>query len=99
MSSLLPHFSESVPSENRSLSTSQVTHSLTSPVQRSIVPNLDQPSNPVTTVQNPGSSASSPIYSSTGGKPLAQVASVVSGVTYSTRQTPTIGIQQLWFLP
>ena len=64
---------------------SQVTHSLTSLVQGSIVPNLDQPSSPVTTVQNLGSSASSPVYSSTGGKPSAQVESVVSGVKSNTR--------------
>ena len=70
---------------------SQASLSLTSPVRGSIVPNLGQPSNSVTTVQNPGSSSGSPVSSSTGGKPPTQVASLVSGFTYSTRQTPTIG--------
>ena len=85
MLDLLPWMSESVLSRYRSLSTSQVTHSLTSLVQGSIVPNLDQPSNPVTIVENPSSSAGSPISHSSRDKPLTKLTLVVSGVTSSTR--------------
>ena len=91
MLNLLPHLSESTPPEYRSLSTSQVTRSLTSLVRYSIVPNLGQPSNLVTTVQNPGSSSGSLIPSSIGRKTPTQVASMVSGVMSSTRKTPVIG--------
>ena len=85
VSALLPRISESTPPGYRSLSTSQVTPSLKSPVRGSIVPNTGQTSNPVTTVQNPGSSSGSPISSTTRGKPPAQVVLVVSGVTSSIR--------------
>ena len=70
---------------------SEASLSLTSPVQGSIVPNLGKPSNPITTVQNIGSSSGSPVSSSNGGKPPAQVASVVSGVTSSTRHAFVVG--------
>ena len=69
MSDLLPRPLESIPSGYRSLSTSQVTHSLTSPVKRSIVPNPYQPPNLFTTIQNPGSSDVSPVSSCTRWKP------------------------------
>ena len=42
-------------------------------------------------VQNPGSSSGSHVSSTTGGQPPAQVTSVVSEVTSSTRQTPIVG--------
>ena len=56
-----------------------------------MVHNPGQPSNPVTTVQNPGSSSGSPISSTTRGKPPAQVVSMISGVTSSTNKNPIIG--------
>ena len=91
MSAILPHLLESTPSRYYPLSSSQLTPSLTSLARGSIVHDSSQSSNPVTTVSNPGSTSGSLVPSTTGEKPPSQVASIVSGVTSSTRHTPTIG--------
>ena len=76
-----------LPQGYHALSSFQIAPSLGSLAQVLVAFDLGKPSIPNPSVPNPGFAYSYPISSTTRGKPLAQVVSLLSGVTYSTGQS------------
>ena len=70
---------------------SHVAPSIASPARGSTVLVPDLPSNATPAVLNLGTSSSNFVSSTTGEKPLAQVVSLVSGVTSIARQILVVG--------